>query len=266
MMQSMRTVSRDQLGRAVTLDVPARRIVSVVPSQTELLAYLGLEAEVVAVTKFCVHPESWHREKPRVGGTKKLDLEKIRALAPDLILANKEENTRSDLEILMAEFPVWVSDIRQLSEALEMIRAVGALTGTRQKAGETARMITERFDGLARLPGQPPEVAYFIWREPWMVAGGDTFIDDMLSRAGFRNRFGHLGRYPEVNPTEAEGALILLSSEPFPFAEKHARELIERMPGCEIRFVDGEMFSWYGSRLLDTPDYLRRLAGSIRRM
>lgn len=256
----------DQLGRTVALDTPAKRIVSVVPSQTELLAHLGLDTEVVAVTKFCVHPDSLHREKPHVGGTKKLNLKRIRELSPDLILANKEENTRSELETLMAEFPVWVSDIIDVEGALEMIRAVGELTGTAQKAGETVRMITERFDqlSLSKDATRRPDVAYFIWREPWMVAGRDTFIDDMLTRAGFRNRFSHLSRYPEINPTDASGALILLSSEPFPFGEKHARELRAVMPDCEIRFVDGEMFSWYGSRLLYAPDYLRTLGESLR--
>ena len=152
----------DQMGRKVSLRIPAKRIVSVVPSQTELLAHLGLEDTVVGITKFCVHPARWHRNKTRVGGTKKLDLEKIRALAPDLILANKEENSKEDLEALMHEFPVWISDIRCLTEATEMIRRVGMLTGVAPQARETARQVA---DGFRRLSPETPRLlpaAYFI--------------------------------------------------------------------------------------------------------
>jgi ABC-type Fe3+-hydroxamate transport system substrate-binding protein len=256
----------DQMGRRVTLRVPATRIVSVVPSQTELLAHLGLEDSVAGITKFCVHPARWHRDKTRVGGTKKLDLEKIRALAPDLILANKEENTQQDLEALMEDFPVWISDIRCLAQATEMIGHVGVLTGRVPEARETARQVTEGFERLSAGTPRLLPVAYFIWRDPWMVAGGDTFIDDMLFRAGFQNCFGSLSRYPVIGPSTAAGAVMLLSSEPYPFREQHAAELRERVPGCEIRFVDGEMFSWYGSRLLQAPGYFRELRRGLGRL
>jgi len=255
----MNMVFFDQLGRAVEMDAPAKRIVSVVPSQTELLYHLGLEQEVAGITKFCIHPASWHLDKPRVGGTKRLNIEQIRRLAPDLILANREENTREELTVLMKEFPVWVSDIKRLEDALDMIRSVGRITAREEKANQMAREIASGFSSLEESVNPPLKVAYFIWHAPWMVAAHDTFIDDMLRRAGFTNCFGHLSRYPEVNPLEAKDALLLLSSEPFPFKEKHADALRDILPGCHIGFVDGELFSWYGSRLLEAPAYFRKL-------
>lgn len=252
----------DQMGRSLRIDALPGRIVSVVPSQTELLHDLGAGETVVGITKFCIHPDSWHRTKPRVGGTKRLDLERIRALAPELIVANREENSRADLEILMQEFPVWITDIRTLADALDMIRSLGMLIGKTKEAEEMAGEIARRFRALgAPAAGRP--AAYLIWRDPWMVAGGDTFIHEMLTLAGFRNIFADRPRYPVIDPAEVSGVLALLSSEPFPFAEKHAVELREKAPGCLPCLVDGEMCSWYGSRLLQAPAYLAGLARTL---
>src|SRR4051812_11307667 len=117
----------DQMGNAVELEGPPSRIVSLVPSQTELLFYLGLDKEVAGITKFCIHPAEMFHSKPRVGGTKKYDFEKIRQLAPDLIIGNKEENEQKQVEELQKLYPVWMSDIRNLADALQMIRSVGEL-------------------------------------------------------------------------------------------------------------------------------------------
>jgi len=255
----------DQLGRQVVLHTfPPRRIVSLVPSQTELLADLGLEEEVVGITKFCVHPGRWFRTKTRVGGTKKLHLDRIEALQPDLVLANKEENERGQIEALAARFPVWVSDVANLEDALDMIRRVGDLTGKRRPAEDLARRIREGFARLRDASSQAPplRVAYFIWRQPWMVAGGDTFIHSVLEAAGFCNVFAERQRYPEVTMEEVAQAapdVLLLSSEPFPFGEKHVHELAELLPHIPAVLVDGQLCSWYGSRLLYTPDYLGAL-------
>ncbi len=248
----------DQLNRSIRLPALPKRMVSLVPSQTELLADLGLEQEVAGITKFCIHPTDWFRNKTRVGGTKQLHLDKIRALQPDLIIANKEENEKAQLEILMREFPVWISDVDTLPAALDMIRSVGALTGKEKKAVELATEICRRFQTLnPRLPAKT-KTAYFIWRDPWMVAGSQTFIHDMLQRCGLKNCFEHLPRYPEITLQqlhETNCELILLSSEPYPFGEKHLADFRKRFPKTDIRLVNGEMFSWYGSRLLQTPEY-----------
>lgn len=256
----------DQMNRTVRVPDHPERIISLVPSQTELLHDLGLGDRVVGITKFCIHPDAWFRSKARVGGTKQVDLDKVRALKPDLIIGNQEENSREDIEALEREFPVWMSDVRDLDGALEMTRRVGELTATGDRAGELIRLIAVAFDHLER-PSTPMSAAYFIWRDPLMVAGEDTYISDMLDRAGFTNAFAHRPeRYAEITPAELAAAdpdVVLLSSEPYPFAEKHLLEFNMICPGTPVRLVDGELFSWYGSRLLRTPAYLAAVQRSL---
>lgn len=235
------------------------------PSQTELLYDLGLDAEVTGITKFCVHPEHWFRSKTRIGGTKNVHLDQVRALQPQLIIANKEENNREQVEALAAVFPVWVSNIRILEDALDMIRQVGDITGRSAPAWQLSNTIRERFDELRTsltVTTSPLPTAYFIWRKPWMVAGGDTFIHEMLSTCGLQNVFAHHTRYPEISLSDlaATGCrLVLLSSEPYPFKAQHIAEIQEVLPQARILLADGEMFSWYGSRLLQAPGYFRQL-------
>ena len=253
----------DQLKRSVELPVwPPRRIVSLVPSQTELLCELGLESEVIGITKFCVHPRRWFESKQRVGGTKTLNLQKIAALQPDLIIGNKEENEREQIEHLTARFPVWMSDIDTFDTACDMIACVGELSGKVAEAGALVARIRACFDVGNTAGEHRPKTAYFIWRKPWMVAGGDTFISDMLGKAGFANVFAGRSRYPEISLDELaalQPEVILLSSEPYPFAEKHFGAFREVCPRAQIRCVDGEMFSWYGSRMLYAADYFAGL-------
>lgn len=261
----------DQLHNIVHISHPPRRIVSLVPSQTELLYHLGLDAEVVGITKFCIHPEHWFRHKTRIGGTKNLRIAQIRALQPDLIIANKEENEREQVSALMADFPVWTSDIHSLPDALSMIQQVGEITGRPEQALQLSGRICQQFSLLQEslpLNTPPRQAAYFIWRDPWMVAGGDTFINTMLEAAGLQNIFSGMRRYPEITLSELPDAfkdvapnnqLILLSSEPYPFKEHHIAEIRAFLPGAQILLVDGEMFSWYGSRLLEAPGYFRQL-------
>jgi len=250
----------DQLHRTITLDHPPHRIISLVPSQTELLYALGLEQQIVGITKFCVHPDHWRRSKTRIGGTKDFHIDKIRELQPDLIIANKEENMQDQVEQLCAHYPVWVSDIATLDDALDMIRSVGSLTGKSNEAVMLAGEIRHRFDILK--PAPPLRTAYFIWRNPWTVSGGRTFIHHMLERCGLINIFADRNRYPVIQPeelTKLDCQLVLLSSEPYPFREKHIDEIRSFLPNAIIKLVDGEMFSWYGSRLLESPYYLQGL-------
>ncbi|WP_092772891.1 helical backbone metal receptor [Hymenobacter actinosclerus] len=249
------------MGRQVAVPFPPRRIVSLVPSQTELLFDLGLGARVVGLTKFCVHPAEARQSATVVGGTKNFDFAKIDALRPDLVIGNKEENYQEGIEQLAARYPVWMSDITTLPESLEMIRRVGLLTGRKEAGDALAADIAASFAALAPALELIP-AAYFIWRKPYMVAATGTFIDEMLARAGFRNVFGHLSRYPEISPEQLQAAAprqILLSSEPYPFAEKHLAEFQQLCPSARVRIVDGELFSWYGSRLRLSPPYLQSL-------
>ena len=260
----------DQLNRKVVLKTfPPKRIVSLVPSQTELLHDLGLEEEIVGITKFCVHPQSWFRNKARVGGTKNVNIEKVISLQPDLILANKEENVKEQIEALEKIAPVWVSDVNNLDDALNMMENVGTITGKTEKVKLLINQIKQSFSELSSPlcgEGQGVRCCYLIWRNPYMTIGGDTFIHDMLSRCGLQNMYASEKRYPEIKLEDLEekkAELILLSSEPYPFKEKHASEIKTILPNAKILMVDGEMFSWYGSRLLHAVQYFKELMNKI---
>lgn len=255
----------DQLGRIVAVPNYPKRIVSIVPSQTELLFSLGLDQEVVGITKFCIHPEAQFRQKERIGGTKSLHLDQIRALNPDLILANKEENEEDQIVELAREFPVWISDIQTLDDALEMVRQVAKMIGKDLKGEQLCLEISKAFNLFS--PPNHYKAAYFIWNDPLMVAASKTFIDHLMEIAGFENVFSHLERYPKISPQELklyQPEVILLSSEPFPFRDKHVAQFQELCPRAKIELVNGELFSWYGSRLLLSPPYFKRLHESLR--
>ena len=255
---------KDQLGRNIELSGTPQRIISLVPSQTELLFDLGLDKEVIGITKFCIHPDEWFRNKTRVGGTKQLNLETIRNLQPDLIIANKEENTQEQLEILMSEFPVWISDIKTLEDAYRMIEQIGLITNHQEKASSITTEINIKFSKLKNFV--PATAAYIIWNEPMMSVGGDTFINEMMKYSGFVNVYADSIRYPDVAEADLKKTnpeFILLSSEPFPFKEKHIERYQNICPQSKIILVDGEMFSWYGSRLLKAPSYFTGLRKNL---
>ncbi|MBL7745938.1 MAG: ABC transporter substrate-binding protein [Chitinophagaceae bacterium] len=257
----------DQTGRIISLPETPKRIVSLVPSQTELLFDLGLTHEVVGITKFCIHPAEWFRTKTRVGGTKQIKTALIQQLQPDLIIANKEENVKEQVEELSEgangekQIPVWVSDVNNLPDAYEMIEQLGSITGKEKKAGEIVSHIKENFSRLPSIDSGL-RTAYLIWQDPYMTIAGDTFIHSMLQAAGLINIYATKTRYPEITIAELQAAncqLLLLSSEPYPFKQKHIEELQARLPATMILLADGEMFSWYGSRLLQAPGYFEKL-------
>ena len=252
----------DQMQRSVVLEKTPERIVSLVPSQTQLLHALGLGDRVVGITKFCIYPDEWFRAKNRIGGTKAVSMEKVEALSPDLIIGNKEENERADIENLEKKFPVWMSDIYNLEDALEMIRNLGEITGTQVRAGELIRRIQHNFSEFDAWVSEnirsQSSVAYFIWKDPAYCAGPETFIDAMLQRCGFKNYIEE-ARYPEFTKLKEDPDFIFLSSEPFPFKEKHVAGFQRQFPQSKVVIVNGEMFSWYGSMLIEAPGYFREL-------
>jgi ABC-type Fe3+-hydroxamate transport system substrate-binding protein len=260
----MQKTFTDQLGREIIFNYPPKRIISIVPSQTELLFELGLSDEVVGITKFCVHPAPQFKAKTKVGGTKKLNLEVIRSLKPDLIIGNKEENTKEDIEELSKEFPVWMSDIYTLEDAMEMITRIGELVDRQPESAYLNFLINAGFTDLQTLAlqrGIDKKVAYLIWKDPYIVAGQNTFIHDILVKNGLTNVMKE-SRYPEITLTELKALapeLVFLSSEPYPFREKHLEELKSVLPEAKIMLADGEMFSWYGSRLVKAVQYLFQL-------
>jgi ABC-type Fe3+-hydroxamate transport system substrate-binding protein len=259
-------VFTDQMNRKVEVQFPPQRIVSVVPSQTELLFALGLNERVTGVTKFCIHPKIWWESKTKIGGTKKLHIDEIRKIKPDLIIANKEENTQAEIEQLAQEFPVWISDIQQLNQAIEMIRSIGEICNCSTEAEKITAEIIAQF-GILKPISPPKSALYLIWQEPFMSVSADTFIHDMMIRSGFKNCMAESStRYPEVSEEQIKALkpdLILLSSEPFPFSEKHKQVLQARFPKSLVVLVDGKFFSWYGSRLTHAPEYFKQLIASI---
>lgn len=251
---------RDQMQRTVEIHSTVSRIVSLVPSQTELLVDLGLKDHLVGITKFCVHPKNLRKEIQLIGGTKNVRIKLVESLNPDLIIGNKEENNQADIEAL-EHLPTWMSDIFNLEDALEMIERVGEITGTQARATEIVSEIRTNFLKLTPLSGNK-SVLYLIWKNPFIAAGTNTFIDSMLTRLGFRNAMDE-SRYPEVNLKEVNPDFIFLSSEPFPFKEKHIEELQIQFPDSRVVLVDGEFFSWYGTRLIGAPAYFNKLLNLI---
>jgi len=248
------------------LEVPdlPQRIISLVPSQTELLHYWGLEDRVVGITKFCVHPEEWYRSKTRIGGTKTVNFDKIKDLKPDLIIGNKEENTQEEIDELGQNYPVWMSDMQSLEDVWSMMTMLGELLGVAKVSNQLIEQLKGDFLHLEAvfLKQEKIKVAYFIWQSPHMVAAANTFIDTLLQKSGFKNVFGDLERYPEVSLEMLENTeidAILLSSEPYPFKNKHIEWFQNTCPNSKVVLVDGELFSWYGSRLLLAVDYIKKL-------
>jgi len=253
------------MGREVAIPLQPKRIISLVPSQTELLSYLGLEDTVVGVTKFCIHPGQLKAEKTIVGGTKNFRFDVIDELKPDLILGNKEENYQEGIELLAEKHPVWMSDIFDLKDALSMIQQVAAICN---KEEEGLKVVETVERDIEQLPDFKPLTAlYLIWQKPYMAAGRDTFIHEMMELAGFENVLVN-DRYPELSEADIKSLnpnVILLSSEPYPFAEKHKEALMQLFPESRVELVDGEMFSWYGSRLLKLPAYLKELREIVKK-
>lgn len=250
----------DQLNRKLFIPSPPQRIISLVPSQTELLIDLGLEERLVGVTKFCIHPAGLRKTKTIIGGTKNYRMEVVDLLMPDLVIGNKEENEKEGIEQLMSKYPVWMSDITSVWDSLEMIQKLGELLNVKEKSSEFVEQLRRDFETPLTRKGT---CVYLIWNDPIMVAGKDTFIDKMLTFSGFENLVKDR-RYPVVTKAELEKLhpeYIMLSSEPFPFKQKHLEYFQNNFPKSKVSLVDGEFFSWYGSRLLGARNYFTETFG-----
>lgn len=245
----------DQMNRTIEIPEQPKRIISLVPSQTELLVDLGLEDRLLGLTKFCVHPKGLNKQKTIIGGTKNFHFDKIDSLKPDLIIGNMEENYKEGIDQLSGKYPVWMSDIYTLEDAFQMMLGIGQVTGTLEKAKVLVQKIRSDLDFV---PKRKATAVYLIWNDPLMAVGKNTFIEEMLLRAGFANLM-EKDRYPEISTTELKALApeyLLLSSEPYPFKQKHIDGFASLLPQSKILLVDGEMFSWYGSRLLFFKSYL----------
>ncbi|MEO9570783.1 MAG: helical backbone metal receptor [Polaribacter sp.] len=257
---------QDQIGNILELKKTPLRIVSLVPSQTELLVDLGLENSIIGITKFCIYPSTLRKEKAIVGGTKTINIEKIKALKPDIILCNKEENTKEIVETCLKIAPTHVSDIFTIDDVINLINQYGKIFDCVSKSSKILNELTIKLTNFQKFikTKKSKKIAYFILKSPWMVAGNTTFINHLLELNNFENVFRNKERYPEVDITKLPSVdAILLSSEPYPFKEKHIFELENILPNVKVMLVDGEMFSWYGSRLLKAFTYFKTLRNSI---
>lgn len=237
------------------------KIVSLVPSITETLFDFGLsEYEVVGRTKFCIHPLEKIKKVSIIGGTKNLQIEKILALKPDLIIANKEENEKSQVEELAKSCRVWVTDISTLKDNENFLWELGMVLKKGALAEKFNKEIAAIFQNINK-EKTPKKVAYLIWQNPLMTIGGDTFINDILTEIGFQNIFNYKTRYPVISIEKiATADFLFLSSEPYPFNGKHLEEFQNQLPNTKVILVDGEAFSWFGTHLLKCGLYLKTLS------
>lgn len=251
----------DQIGHKLIVNKDVKRIVSLVPSQTELIVDIGCEEILVGITRFCTHPKHLRSSVKMVGGTKDPNLSIIESLEPDLIICNKEENRKEDVEVLQKKYPTYTSNVIEIMDALKMISDLGDLLKSKEKANQLNHNIKSGFDKLD-FP-KSKSVAYLIWNDPIMVVNGNNFINSIITQMGLTNSFKNSqNRYSSITIGElslANPDYIFLSSEPYPFKEKNKKEFQNKFPNSEIILVDGRMFSWYGSCLKETPNYIKSL-------
>ncbi|GKV69887.1 iron ABC transporter [Sporosarcina sp. NCCP-2716] len=255
----MKRTVLDTLGRTVTYSYPPKRIISLCPGITDTLLALGLKDEIAGRTRFCIHPLPEVLDIPAVAGTKDMKLDQILQLQPDLVIAEKEENTKEMVDTLASHVPVYVAEVQTVGEAYGMMTALGDVTARGSEAAALVRQIETGFRAIEGISSG--SVLYMIWKKPYMAAGNKTYIDSVLAHLGFTNASAPFdGRYPALEPIDiqnADSSLVLLASEPYPFKEKHIDEFQELLPTAQIVPVDGEMF-WYGPRMLEAVPYFEK--------
>ncbi len=257
----------DQLNTQHNFQNIPKRIVSIVPSQTELLFDLGLENFIIGITKFCVHPSHFLKDKTKVGGTKNPNFDKIKALNPDIIICNKEENSKEIIDECSKICTVWTTNIITIEDNFQMISDFGQIFNIKEKTEQLNAKLAfnlVEFQTFIKKKSSKKS-AYFIWKNPYMVVGSNNYINEILRLNKFENVFEsnnfESNRYPEIKIEFLENEnleLIFLSSEPYPFKKKDKIEILKHS-NAKIEIVDGEMFSWHGSRLLLALDYFKRL-------
>lgn len=239
------------------------RIVSLVPSITELLCALGLERELVGRTGFCIHPWETVRTIPKVGGTKDVKLDVVRSLEPSHVIVNVDENLRETAETLAEFVPeVVVTHPQGPRDNLDLYRQLGGVFGREAEAERLCEAFECAYAGVAGSAYPPLDVLYLIWRQPWMTVAPETYISRMLALFNWRTQpVDCAERYPEVELAALAGVeRVLLSSEPYHFHERHIAEVAAALPGAEVSLIDGEMTSWYGSRAIAGLEYMAEYA------
>jgi iron complex transport system substrate-binding protein len=251
------------MNNSILLSSSPKRIVSLVPSITELLVDLGLEKNIVGITKFCIEPSYLKTQCKIIGGTKKINIDLIKSLNPDIIIANKEENIENDVLEMMNFSNVWISDIKTLNDNLHLISELGKIFNRINEANEIIIETKKCFNNLNNIKLKDKEVLYLIWKKPYMSVGKDTFIHDILSQIGLKNCINEF-RYPIIDLKNFEKVdYVFLSSEPYPFSTKEMNDFQNIFPYSKIVLVDGSYFSWYGSRISKSKEYFEKLISNL---
>ncbi|MBS1652745.1 MAG: ABC transporter substrate-binding protein [Bacteroidetes bacterium] len=258
----------DQIGNKLFFKKIPTKIISLVPSISEYLWDLDLQKELVGITKFCIKPNKMFQAIQKIGGTKNVNFLAIEKIQPDLIIANKEENTKQDIEELQKKYTVYVSDINNFDEMYQMMNDVASIT---YKENEALKIISKIKLDLLHTKGafNQLKIAYFIWQNPYMLAGNNTFINFIIEHLGLKNIAYQFNRYPELTHEQIiqlNPQILFLSTEPYPFTEKHIKNFNSIFKNSNAIIVDGEMFSWYGSRLLHLKNYIKQLAVQINKL
>jgi len=249
----------DQINNTILLSSIPKRIVSLVPSITELLVDLGLEKNLVGITKFCVEPIRLKTQCEIIGGTKNIHIDKIKELKPDFIIANKEENNEKDILELMKFSKVWISNIKTLNDNFQLISHLGNIFNKNFEANKIITKTKTTFNNLNFSKIKDKEVLYLIWKKPFMSVGTDTFIHEILTKIGLKNSIKE-NRYPVVNlENHKKVDFVFLSSEPYPFTTNDMIDLQFYFKNSKIVLVDGALFSWYGSRLSKSKGFFEKL-------
>ncbi|MEF8753896.1 MAG: helical backbone metal receptor [Accumulibacter sp.] len=255
----------DALGKLHGRYPGSPRIVSLVPSLTELLIALGLGPQLTGRTGFCVHPRAALRGIPKLGGTKGFDRERLRALQPTHVLVNIDENRRDEVAALEDFVPhLVVTHPLEARDNLDLYRLLGGIFDREQEAAALCAAFEREWTALAEVAALLPrqQVLYLIWRDPWFSVARDTYISRMLAAAGWDTLPAvSAQRYPQIELAEAvrDAEIVFLASEPYPFRERDRQRLLTEMAGHCWQLIDGEMVSWYGSRAVMGLAYLRRL-------
>lgn len=245
----------DQLQRPVELKKAPTKIVSLVPSLTEYVCSIDADNQLAGISKFCIHPHNLKKKVKVIGGTKNPNLNKIRELEPDLIIANKEENRKEDILALAIDYPVYVSDINKLSDSYQALKDIAILCGRKEKGLQIIEQLKSTISQFPKL-NQTKDFVYLIWKNPYIAVGPGTYIHALLNELGWNNKVTSSdSRYPEWN-LEDGNFHILLSSEPYPFKEEDKKQIQQVCPNATVELVNGEAFSWYGSRLLSVAEDL----------
>jgi iron complex transport system substrate-binding protein len=253
----------DQMNNTILLSSTPKRIVSLVPSITELLVDLGLETKIVGITKFCTEPNYLKSKCVIIGGTKNIRIKEIQELKPDFIIANKEENIENDIKDLKEFSNVWVSNIKTIEDNIYLINQLGKIFNKIDEAKIIISKIKTTFINLKKTKLKGKDVLYLIWKNPYMSIGTDTFIHEVLSKIGLNNCVKQT-RYPIIElDTFKSVEYVFLSSEPYPFTTKELIEIKSLLPDSKIFFVDGTYFSWYGSRISKSINYFENLISKL---